>query len=350
MSRGPDERAVAAVRGAVRRVLAARTPGATVLVACSGGADSLALAAATVAEAGGLALRVVGITVDHGLQDGSEARAARVIEQLAALGVDETMTARVSVTPDGRGPEAAAREARYAVLGQAATHLGAEAVLLGHTRDDQAETVLMGLTRGSGGRSVAGMRPSYDADGVLVARPLLQVGREQTEAACRALDLTWWDDPHNTDPRFLRSRVRATVLPVLEAELGPGVAQTLARTGEQLRGDMELLDALADALLAEAARGEDDEHAYDVDVLAAAPGPLRRRVLHRAALVAGAPPAELAHVHVLGVEALVTDWHGQRWADLPGPLRVVRRDGRIHLASPPTTPPTTPQTDDGPTP
>ncbi|MCH1866147.1 tRNA lysidine(34) synthetase TilS [Nocardioides sp. CFH 31398] len=340
MSRGPDERAVAAVRGAVRRVLAARTPGATVLVACSGGADSLALAAAAVAEARDLAVRVVGVTVDHGLQEGSAERATRVVEQLAALGVDETMTARVGVVPDGRGPEAAAREARYAVLGQAAAHLGAEAVLLGHTRDDQAETVLMGLTRGSGGRSVAGMRPSYDDGGVLVARPLLEVARAQTEGACRALGLTWWDDPHNTDPRFLRSRVRGTLMPLLEAELGPGVAQTLARTGEQLRGDMELLDDLAETLRADAARGGPGEHTYAAGVLAAAPGPLRRRALHRAALAAGAPPAELAHVHVLGAEALVVDWHGQRWADLPGPLRVVRRDGMIHLAAPPPTPAT----------
>ncbi len=145
---------------------------------------------------------------------------------------------------DGSGPEAAARRARYAVLARSRPAPARPLVLLGHTRDDQAETVLLGLTRGSGGRSVAGMRRSWTEEvgpggtATTWARPLLDLGREDTEATCRALDLPWWSDPHNDDPRFLRSRVRRSVLPALEAELGPGVATTLARTGEQLRGDM----------------------------------------------------------------------------------------------------------------
>lgn len=179
----------------------------------------LALASATVFEGHKTGLRVVGVTVDHGLQPGSDAQAERVVAQLAALGVDETLAARVQVdTAAGIGPEAAAREARYAVLEQVAEHLGARAVLLGHTLDDQAETVLLGLARGSGGRSLQGMRPGF---GVFV-RPLLGVRRDDTVSACLVEGLDAWYDPHNHDPGYTRVRVRERVLPVLEAELGPG--------------------------------------------------------------------------------------------------------------------------------
>ncbi|WP_110180492.1 tRNA lysidine(34) synthetase TilS [Nocardioides solisilvae] len=331
---GPDP-AVAAARLAVRRTLAdLEVPdGATLLVACSGGADSLALLAATVFEARGrdgrAGLAVVGATVDHGLQPGSAEQAARVVAQMEALGVAETFAARVRVSAVGRGPEAAAREARYAVLGEVASRTGAAAVLLGHTLDDQAETVLLGLARGSGGRSLAGMRRTHDRDGTAYARPLLDLRREQTEAACRAQGLEFWTDPHNADPRFLRARVRHDVLPVLERELGPGVAETLARTAESLRGDMEALDDLAEAALADPLLARPD--GLDVAALASLPSGVRRRVLRLAALRAGAPAAELFHGHVVATEELVTRWRGQRGVDLPGHLRAVRRDGRVLL-------------------
>src|SRR4051794_34055747 len=152
---GPDP-AVAAVRLAVRGCLT-DAPGEPVVVACSGGADSLALLAATVFESRRGGRPVVGATVDHGLQEGSAGHADRVVQQMAALGASETLTARVLVEPAGQGIEAAAREARYAVLEEVGRRVGSSVVLLGHTMDDQAETVLLGLTRGSGGRSVAGM-------------------------------------------------------------------------------------------------------------------------------------------------------------------------------------------------
>ena len=314
---------VATVRRAVRGSLADLEPGTTVLVACSGGADSLALADAAVFEGHKAGLRIVGVTVDHGLQEGSAAQAERTLDQLRTIGVDETVGARVTVDAGGLGPEAAARRARYAVLDQVADHVSAAVVLLGHTRDDQAETVLLGLTRGSGGRSIAGMRRSFDR----YRRPLLDVGRDDTVAACQVAGLDYWTDPHNLDPGFTRVRVRQRVLPVLEEELGPGIPAALARTADQLRADMDLLDDLA-------------EQAYDAlaqpaglaaDALAEQPGALRRRVLRLAALAAGAPAAELFHEHVLAVDALVTDWRGQRWIDLPGHLRAVRRDGLVRI-------------------
>jgi tRNA(Ile)-lysidine synthase len=315
----------AAVRLAVRRYPAADW-GDPMLVACSGGADSLALLAAAVFEAHKAGVRVVGVVVDHGLQDGSTEHTGRVVDQMASLGADETASIRVTVDPGPYGIEAGAREARYAALAQLAQHFGASLVLLGHTLDDQAETVLLGLTRGSGGRSLQGMRAHYrDESGTTFARPLLGLTRQQTEDACRADSITWWEDPHNADPRFTRSRIRHTVLPVLERELGPGVAAALARTADQLRADADALDTLAEAALEEVRRDE----GLSVDALAGLAPAIRTRVLRLAAVAAGAVPAELFHAHVVEMDRLVTDWHGQKWVDLPGHLRAVRRAGLL---------------------
>lgn len=317
---------VAAVRRGVRRVLEPVEPGEAVAVACSGGADSLALLSAAVFEGRKRALRVVGVTVDHGLQAGSAQHAARVVARMAAMGADETLTATVTVDlGGGLGPEASAREARYGVLAEMAARLPTRLVLLGHTLDDQAETVLLGLTRGSGGRSLAGMRRSFD----VFARPLLDVRRDDTLTACQVEGLEPWQDPHNRDPAYTRVRVRERVLPLLEAELGPGVAPALARTADQLREDSDLLDRLAETTLAEVTTGSGADAGLDVGRLASTHPAVRRRVLRTAALAAGAPAAELFHEHVLAVDALLVDWHGQRWIDLPGHLRAVRRGGRV---------------------
>ncbi|MDR7254856.1 tRNA(Ile)-lysidine synthase [Nocardioides sp. BE266] len=318
---------VAAVRVPVRALLAQLAPGDVVAVACSGGADSLALASAAVFEGHKLGLRVVGVTVDHALQPGSADQADRVVAQLAAMGVDETLTARVQVDAGSRmGPEAAAREARYAVLEEVAAHLGAATVLLGHTLDDQAETVLLGLARGSGGRSLQGMRPGFG----VFARPLLGVRRDDTVTACQVEGLEVWDDPHNHDPGYTRVRVRERVLPLLEDELGPGIAATLARTADQLRDDTALLDDLADRVLADARR----EGGLDVEALRGQPPSLRHRALHRAALESGVPASELTRAHVLEVDRLLVDWRGQRWIDLPGSRRAVRRGGLLAIELP----------------
>ncbi|WP_129339874.1 tRNA lysidine(34) synthetase TilS, partial [Cellulomonas endophytica] len=273
--------AVAAVRTAVRRGLADLPPGGLVLVACSGGADSLALAAATafVAERSrrrgpAPGLRAGAVVVDHGLQAGSAAVAARAAEACRGLGLDPVEVVAVDVAPVG-GPEGAARAARHAALADAAARHGAAAVLLGHTLDDQAEGVLLGLARGSGPRSLAGMPARR---GVL-RRPLLGLRRSQTAAACTALGLEPWQDPTNAPgpgaPR--RSRVRGEVLPVLEAVLGPGVVPALARSADASREAADALDALGAALLAAAASaasaGEPDARpgaGLDVATLAAA--------------------------------------------------------------------------------
>lgn len=312
--------AIAAVRHGVRRTLADAAPGATVLVACSGGADSLALLSAAIFEGRKAGLRVIGATVDHGLQEGSAEHAAHVVAQMAELGADETASARVQVDPAGLGVEAAARRARYAVLEQLREHFAAEVVLLGHTRDDQAETVLLGLARGSGARSIAGMRRTFEG----YARPLLDVARADTVAACLAEDIAFWDDPHNSDPGYARVRVRQRVLPVLEDELGPGIAATLARTADQVRADVEALDALAAAAYAGLARPEGLPLAGLAELLPA----LATRVLRLAALDAGALDAELFHVHVTALHRLA---QGAISGEVQLPGHVTAYRDRAHL-------------------
>lgn len=326
---GPDP-AVAAARQAVRDAVRDLAGGSLVLVGLSGGADSLALAAATAFVAPRLGLRAGAVVVDHGLQPGSAEVARAAAEAAARLGLDPVRVVAADVQQEGSGPEAAARIARYAALTAAAEEEGAVAVLLGHTRDDQAETVLLGLARGSGARSLSGM----PARSGLVRRPLLHLTREQTERVCTVHGLSPWRDPHNDDPRFTRSRLRS-VVPLLERALGPGTTAALARSADLLRDDADALDRWAQevwpsVVLAAPDRGRGTVE-LDVDALAGLVPAVRRRVLRRAATRAGARPGALAAVHLAALEALVVDWHGQGPVHLPGGPRGLRRCGRLTL-------------------
>lgn len=284
--------AVAQLRAALRRFVAERELGGPWCVALSGGPDSLALTAVA-AE-----LRpTTALIVDHRLQAGSGTVAATARDQALALGCVDARVLSVDVGSAG-GPEAAARTARYAALEQARD---GSPVLLGHTLDDQAETVLLGLGRGSGPRSIAGMVP-YDAPW---CRPLLGVRRRVTEAACAELALTPWRDPHNDDPRFTRVRLRTEVLPLLEDVLSGGVAEALARTATALREDSDALDALATDITTDVAVGPD----LQIATLTALPAALRRRVIRRWLLDGGA--AGLTDAQIRSVDALVTAWRGQ---------------------------------------
>ncbi|KAA0097536.1 tRNA lysidine(34) synthetase TilS [Mycolicibacterium sp. P1-18] len=275
-------------------------------VALSGGADSLALAA--------VAAHVrptVALIVDHGLQAGSDAVATVARDQAMGVGCVAAHVIRVDVGGHG-GPEAAARAARYAALDEARD--GAP-VLIAHTLDDQAETVLLGLGRGSGARSIAGMLP-YDPPW---GRPLLGVRRSVTHGVCEELGLTPWQDPHNADPRFTRVRLRTEVLPLLEGVLGGGVAEALARTATSLREDTDTLDELAaDALLTVRA-GEGVDSRLDVAHLSAMPAALRRRVIRRWLLDGGG--SGLTDVQIRGVDRLVVDWRGRGGVAVGSSLR-----------------------------
>jgi tRNA(Ile)-lysidine synthase len=320
---GRPHPAVARVRTAVREFLeghaAPHLEGAEVCVAVSGGADSLALAEATAYVGRHLALRVRALVVDHGLQAGSAMVAESAAKAAMSLGVDRAEVLTVEVTGAG-GPEAAARRARYDALRGASAAL----VLLGHTLDDQAETVLLGLGRGSGPRSMAGMRPLDRPWG----RPLLAVPRSVTRDACAAMNIQPWQDPHNADSRFTRVRLRTEVLPLLEEVLSGGVAAALARTAAQLREDSEALDTLADELLVRSRVADQ----LDVRTLATAPTALRRRTLRRWLLDAGV--RDLSDGHLRAVDALIHEWHGQGGVWLPGHLEAKRCRGRLSLDSP----------------
>ena len=334
---GPP-RAVAQGRLAVRAALAGLTPPAgaagpapLVLVACSGGADSLALAATTAFLAPRLGLRAGAVIVDHAMQPGSAEVAQVAAAQCRALGLDpvETIRTVVPTGPGQGGPEGAARTARYRALDEAAARRGARAVLLGHTADDQAESVLLGLARGSGARSLAGMRAAVG----LLRRPFLGLRRADTEAICQAAGLPYWQDPTNSGDgpgAPLRSQVRSRVLPLLDDVLGPGVVEALTRTADQLDEDDAALTAFAVQLLQQARTGG-GAAGLDVTVLAGSPAAVRTRALRRAALEAGCPAGSLARSHVLELDRLVTQWHGQGPIHLPGAV-VGRRDcGRLVL-------------------
>jgi tRNA(Ile)-lysidine synthase len=314
---------VALTRRVVRRLLGEPDVGrclesGCVAVAVSGGADSLALAAAAEHVGHRLGLRLRGLIVDHGLQEDSGRVAENAAKQLDGLGLDEIRVLKVTVDGPG-GPEGSARRARYEALRTHSPGL----VLLGHTRDDQAETVLLGLGRGSGARSIAGMRALDPPWG----RPFLDVSRETTIAACKALNLEPWVDPHNKDPRFTRVRLRNEVLPLLEEVLQQGVAEALARTARQLREDAEALDVVA---------GELFERARDGDTLTVAtlepmPKALRRRVLRIWLRQEGV--RELTDAHLRQVDALIGEWRGQGGVWLPGGLEASRAHGRLRVGT-----------------
>jgi tRNA(Ile)-lysidine synthase len=322
--------AIADVRRAVRA--AVRGESGLVLVALSGGPDSLALAAATAFEAERAGIRAGAIVVDHGLQPGSAEVAARAVERAVALGLEPVSS--VAVVVDGAGgPEAAARSARYHALDLAASDAGAELILLGHTLDDQAETVLLGLARGSGPTSLHGMSPSTDSgnradsgSGARYARPLLGIRRSTTVQFCADSGLTPWIDPQNSDESFARVRVRDTVLPMLERELGPGVAEALARTAEQLREDSDALDHFAQEQAEELADLAESGISLPVRALATNPAALRQRLIRLA--VESEFHVSLSRAQTLEVARLVTHWHGQKPLNLPG-VRVERQGGLL---------------------
>jgi tRNA(Ile)-lysidine synthase len=293
------------------------------LVACSGGADSLALAFAARYVAIRRYLDYAAVVIDHQLQDGSAEVAAGVRQQLDRLGYADVIVTKIEVDESATvGPEAAARQARYRAL-DAAARARSATVLLGHTLDDQAETVMLGLARGSGGRSLAGMAPRAGH----LLRPFLNLRRETTEQACAELGLEPWQDPHNTDRRYTRVRVRETVLPTMETELGPGVAEALARTAELLRDDTDLLDRLA-ADAYRTAEGLGGTDTLDCAALESQPPALRRRILRLWLLTHGI--GDLSLRHISAVESLVIDWHGQKSVEVPG-ATVTRNAGRLSV-------------------
>lgn len=324
---------VLACRRAVRDALEDLVAGNHVIVACSGGPDSLALVAAVASEASRRSITASAVVVDHGLQVDSAAVASEAAVICELLGMHASVV-RVDVGTAG-GPEAAAREARYAALQAASGRERAAAVLLGHTLEDQAETVLLRLSRGSGARSLAGM-PARNG---LWRRPFLRLPRSLVRAAAddvlAPLGRAPWLDPHNDDPAFARVRVRR-LLDDLRSALGDGAVLGLARTADLLRDDADALEALADEAFDRLVTVDGTEWSADCEELAALPAALRTRVMRSMVIAAGCPADDAGVDHIRTIDALITRWHGQGATRLPGAVRVERACGRlcVHGGSP----------------
>jgi tRNA(Ile)-lysidine synthase len=317
--------AIVAIRNAVKPHLARLEAGDVVLVAVSGGADSLALAYAILAELQPLAITAIAVTIDHQLQSGSSAQAEKVEKQLKEFGYEKVITEKV-VVDSKSGIEAGARDARYQALSACAEKEKATKIFLGHTRDDQAETVLLGLARGSGTRSLSGMAVE---NGIYI-RPFLHITRTETEAACKEIGIDPWNDPHNGNTEFSRVRVRTEILPIMEAKLGPGIAAALARSASILRDDADALDELAQIEISQS-----DLASLDCEHLSTLARAIRSRILRAAIYAAGAPLGSITADHLAGVEALVTSWRGQGALSLPGGVKVERISGRLSLLAQP---------------
>ena len=293
----------------------------TILFGCSGGADSMALALALFLEAN--QTKVIPVVVDHGLQDGSAQITSQTISKLKEIGYAqvETAVAQVKITD---GLEASARRARYQIFNQFIDTYRPKYFLLAHTLNDQAETVLLGLARGSGARSLSGMAVENN----IYVRPLLKISRQTTVAACHEGGIEIWSDPHNDDLRFARVRTRKNVLPNLEENLGPGITEALVRSADLLRDDADALDSFALEYFAQT-----DPLNLSVNELERLPRAIRTRVLRLAIYQAGAPAGSLSAEHINGAEALISDWHGQKELSLPGDVKLLRNSGRITLST-----------------
>lgn len=312
-----------AIRHAVREVLAQHTkPGQKLLVAVSGGADSLALASATLFESKKLQLQVATVTIDHGLQKNSSKVTEQTLDKLHQIGIIEAWSKKVKVGTKG-GPEAAARDARYTALESIRLESKSDFILLGHTANDQAETVLLGLTRGSGSRSLSGMSVKTER----FLRPLLSIERSTTEQFCKDEKISAWQDPQNKDLKFLRVRIRKVVLPFLEKQLGNGIFNNLIRTSSQLQEDDQYLSDVAKKAFKKIAKITGQAVTLGQPELQKLPDAIRNRVI-KAAI--DHLEVESSRKHVLAVADLVLNWHGQKPLSLPG-VRVERKGKTITL-------------------
>ena len=291
--------------------------GDLVLVGLSGGADSLSLLKCALHVGSERTISVGAVIIDHQLQAESANTSNRVAGIARELGADPVLVINVDVAKGASsgGMEAAARNARRIAFNNVLTEHKAKAILLGHTLEDQGETVLLGLARGSGARSLSGMRAKEG----IYRRPFLGITRQIVRDEVADLDV--FEDPHNSDLKYSRVRVRNLVLPVMETQLGPGVTQALARSADLLRDDADALDALA--------RFEITRVGDDVNLLGALPRAIRTRVIRQLAITNGCPINDLTRDHVLAVDALLTNWHGQGALNLPGAVSVERRHDRL---------------------
>jgi tRNA(Ile)-lysidine synthase len=311
------------VRRAVRVWLETFEANSKVCIGVSGGADSLALAIATMLEADSFGIDLVAVIVDHGLQEESAEISVKTRSKLEKLGYKDIFLGRANIKMVD-GLEASARRARYQIFHQALDTYGAKYFFLGHTKNDQAEGVLLGLARGSGTRSLSGMQ---EVNGEFI-RPFLGTNRETTEAACIEAGVDFWIDPHNSNLEFTRVKIREKILPLIEEEIAPGAIDALARSATILGQDADALDGWADRVFEQINPAD-----IAISTLTELPIAIRSRVLRRAIYALGAPDGSISAAHLAPIEALVSDWRGQGHTSLPGGVKVGRISGRLSLSN-----------------
>lgn len=308
-------------RHAVRQSLTSLSPGDHVLVAVSGGADSLLLAHCLNLEGAKDSLRISAVVIDHQLQERSGEIAEQTKIRLHKMGISAVEVIKVDVLKKD-GLEADARSARYLALAASAEKLKANAIFLGHNQDDLAESVLLGLTQGAGTKSLAGMATQSG----LYVRPFLSLTREEIIAACNEAEIVYWSDPHNDDERFTRVKIRKQILPLMESQLGPGIKEALARSARIFREDSDALETLTEEIFATISNPE----SIDVELLERLPAALRKRVIRRALTRLGA--TRLSSEQLDWVDALISQWHGQGAVALPAGVTARRESGRLALS------------------
>jgi len=306
------------MQNAVQNLLKDFDAGDYVLVGCSGGADSLALAWTTLVVGKRLELKTGVIIVDHQLFPESNSVALNAKKQCEDLGIEEVIIKKVNVEQTHEGLEAAARIARYEAFENVLQETNAQVILLAHTQDDQAETVLMRLTRGSGAKSLSGMA---QVSGKYL-RPFLHLRKKLVHDSLDLIGLKAWQDPANTDHQFLRVKVRHELMPKIVEVLGASAISSLDKTSQLLRLDNQALEELAQQFFE--SQKDVKTNGLEISELEKLPEAIRTRVLRICAIASGVHPGPFSFEHIEAIDALVKNWHGQGNVDLPGFIQATR--------------------------
>ena len=315
------------MQNAVQNLLKDFDAGDLVLVGCSGGADSLALAWTTLVVGKRQELKIGAIIVDHQLVPESNSVALNAKKQCEDLGIEEVIIKKVNVEHNHEGLEAAARIARYEAFENVLHETNAQAILLAHTQDDQAETVLMRLTRGSGAKSLSGMA---QVSGKYL-RPFLHLRKKLVHDSLDLIGLKAWQDPANTDHQFLRVKVRHELMPKIVEVLGESAISSLDKTSQLLRLDNQALEDLAQQFLE--SQKDVKTNGLEISELEKLPEAIRTRVLRFFAIASGVHPGPFSFEHIEAIDALVKNWHGQGNVDLPGFIQATRVDGSLRFVA-----------------
>ena len=315
------------MQNALQNLLKEFDAGDYVLVGCSGGADSLALVWTTLVVGKRLELKVGAIIVDHQLIPESNDVALNAKKQCEELGIQEVIIKKVNVEHNHEGLEAAARIARYEAFENVLHETNAQAILLAHTQDDQAETVLMRLTRGSGAKSLSGMA---QVSGKYL-RPFLHLRKKLVHDSLDLIGLKAWQDPANTDNQFLRVKVRHELMPKIVEVLGESAISSLDKTSQLLRLDNQALEELAQQFFE--SQKDVKTKGLEISELEKLPEAIRTRVLRIFAIASGVHPGPFSFEHIEAIDALVKNWHGQGNVDLPGFIQATRVDGSLRFVA-----------------